>query len=50
MRICPICHINECEDDKYCPSCCEAVTKIGMVLQTIGASAEEANKAFESLH
>ena len=49
MRVCPICHQNECEDDAYCSSCKAAVTELGALVQSMGVTAEEAEKAIYTM-
>lgn len=50
MRVCPICHQNECEDGTYCSSCEAAVTKLGALMQSMGVTAEEAEKAICAMY
>lgn len=50
MRVCPICHQNECEDGTYCSSCETAVTKLGALMQSMGVTAEEAEKAIRAMY
>jgi hypothetical protein len=50
MKVCPICHQNECEDGTYCSSCEAAVTKLGTLMQSMGVTAEEAEKAIRAMY
>jgi hypothetical protein len=50
MRVCSICHQNECEDGTYCSSCEAAVTKLGALMQSMGVTAEEAEKAIRAMY